>query len=103
MKNGRLKIWLPGVLSVLLAFCSVGATVAGLLLCKANMNRKQGLPDIRDCVLDFTGYGTDNRYVKQHMFGTWEFFIINGSFRTAARPANRTRWSWCRTATARPN
>ena len=74
MKNGRLKIWLPGVLSVLLALCSVGATVAGLLHCKANMNRKQGLPDIRDCVLDFTGYGTDNRYVKQHMFGTWEFF-----------------------------
>ena len=65
---------LPGILAVLVAFLSVGTTIAGLLLCKNNMNSKQGLPDIRDCVLDFTGYETDNRYVKQHMFGTYEFF-----------------------------
>lgn len=39
-----------------------------------NMNSKQGLPDIENCVIDFSGADTENKYLKQHMQGTYEFF-----------------------------
>ena len=63
------------------------AAVLGLVLCKNTMNEKQGLPDIKNCVLDFTGYDTDDKYLKQHMFGTYEFFynkwIVEESYQGA--------------------
>ena len=61
-------------LTVLVAFLCFGAMATGLVVSNGDMNSKQGLPDIENCVLDFTGYGTENRYVKQHMQGEYEFF-----------------------------
>lgn len=38
------------------------------------MNSKQGLPDLKNGVIDFTGYNVQEAYVKQHMKGEYEFF-----------------------------
>ena len=38
------------------------------------MNSKQGIPDMVGTSLNFEGYEIDNRYVKQHMKGEYEFF-----------------------------
>lgn len=50
--------------------------ITAYFLVKSNddMNSKQGLPDIRNCVIDFSGTDTDGKYLKQHMQGTYEFF-----------------------------
>lgn len=50
--------------------------ITAYFLVKSNddMNSKQGLPDIRNCVIDFSGADTDGKYLKQHMQGTYEFF-----------------------------
>lgn len=50
--------------------------ITAYFLVKSNddMNSKQGLPDIRNCVIDFSGTDTDSKYLKQHMQGTYEFF-----------------------------
>lgn len=55
-------------------FLSVVTTALGLTLSNKTLNSKQGLPDIKDCVLDFSSTDTENAYLKQHMFGTFEFF-----------------------------
>ncbi len=38
------------------------------------MNSKQGLPDLKDGTIDFTGYNIGENYLKQHMKGEYEFF-----------------------------
>ena len=38
------------------------------------MNSKQGIPDMVGTSLNFEGYEIENRYVKQHMKGEYEFF-----------------------------
>ncbi len=38
------------------------------------MNSKQGLPDLKDGYIDFSGYNIGESYVKQHMKGEYEFF-----------------------------
>lgn len=50
--------------------------ITAYFLVKSNddMNSKQGLPDIRNCVIDFSDTDTDGKYLKQHMQGTYEFF-----------------------------
>lgn len=50
--------------------------ITAYFLVKSNddMNSKQGLPDIRNCVIDFSGTDTDGKYLKQHMQGEYEFF-----------------------------
>lgn len=55
------------VLSIFIAcFCLVKSDI--------NMNSKQGLPDLVNGVIDFTGYDISETYVKQHMKGEYEFF-----------------------------
>lgn len=55
-------------------FLSVVTTALGLTLSNKTQNSKQGLPDIKDCVLDFSETNTENAYLKQHAFGKYEFF-----------------------------
>lgn len=59
---------------VLLSFLAVFITCFALVRSDVNMNSKQGLPDLNDCSLDFTGYEFGETYVKQHMKGEYEFF-----------------------------
>ena len=53
---------------------SVVSTALGLTLSNKTQNSKLGLPDIKNRVLDFTGVDTDDKYLKHHMFGSYEFF-----------------------------
>ncbi len=62
-----LSTLLFSVLSVFIAcFCLVRSDT--------NMNLKQGLPELTNGVIDFTGYDVSEAYVKQHMKGEYEFF-----------------------------
>ncbi len=58
----------------LLSFLAVFFTCFALVKSDANMNSKQGLPDLAECSLDFSGYEFGETYVKQHMKGEYEFF-----------------------------
>ena len=58
----------------LLSFLAVFITCFALVKSDANMNSKQGLPDLADCSLDFNGCEFGETYVKQHMKGEYEFF-----------------------------
>lgn len=64
---------------------SVVSTALGLTLSNKTQNSKLGLPDIKNRVLDFTGVDTDDKYLKHHMFGPYEFFynewIVTDGFR----------------------
>lgn len=58
----------------LLSFLAIFITCFALVKSDANMNDKQGLPDLADCSLDFNGCEFGETYVKQHMKGEYEFF-----------------------------
>ncbi len=65
---------ITSIFVVLLSFLAVFITCFALVRSDVNMNSKQGLPDLNDCSLDFTGYEFGETYVKQHMKGEYEFF-----------------------------
>lgn len=72
--NVTVKTTILSVLTVTVCALCIVATILGLVLSNRTMNSKMGLPDIKDCVLDFSGFDADNVYTKQHMTGTYEFF-----------------------------
>ncbi len=65
---------ITSIFAVLLSFLAIFITCFALVRSDDNMNSKQGLPDLNDCSLDFTGYEFGETYVKQHMKGEYEFF-----------------------------
>lgn len=58
----------------LLSFLTVFITCFALVKSDVNMNSKQGLPELTNCVVDFSGYEFGQSYLKQHMKGEYEFF-----------------------------
>ena len=60
--------------AVVVAAVCLFITAYFLVKSNDNMNSKQGLPDIKNCVIDFSDTDTDGKYLKQHMQGTYEFF-----------------------------
>lgn len=73
MSSKRLGIILSSIITFLMVF-SVGICCFFLIKSDDNMNSKQGIPDMVGTSLNFEGYEIDNRYVKQHMKGEYEFF-----------------------------
>lgn len=73
MSSKRLGIILSSIITFLMVF-SVGICCFFLIKSDDNMNSKQGIPDMVGTSLNFEGYEIENRYVKQHMKGEYEFF-----------------------------
>ncbi len=73
MKHKWGKI-IASVAAVFFAVFTVFITCFALVRSDANMNSKQGLPDLKNGVIDFTGYNVQETYAKQHMKGEYEFF-----------------------------
>ena len=74
MKRTQLKKIIASTFTTLLGLVCIFVVCFCLVASDANMNSKQGLPDLKDGVLDFTGYNVSDEYVKQHMKGEYEFF-----------------------------
>ncbi len=70
----KLKKFIASVSTLLLALASILIVCFALINSDTNMNSKQGLPDLKGGVLDFSGYSIGEKYVKQHMKGEYEFF-----------------------------
>ncbi len=69
--------WKKVILSlstVLFAVVSLFIACFCLVRSDIDMNSKQGLPELVNGVIDFTGYDMKETYVKQHMKGEYEFF-----------------------------
>lgn len=73
MSSKRLGLILSSIITFLMVF-SVGICCFFLIKSDDNMNSKQGIPDMVGTSLNFEGYEIENRYVKQHMKGEYEFF-----------------------------
>lgn len=73
MKHKWKKI-IASLTTVILAVLSIFIACFCLMKSDINMNSKQGLPDLVNGVIDFTGYDISETYVKQHMKGEYEFF-----------------------------
>ena len=73
MSSKRLGIILSSIITFLMVF-SVSICCFFLIKSDDNMNSKQGIPDMVGTSLNFEGYEIENRYVKQHMKGEYEFF-----------------------------
>lgn len=74
LKSKRKTDFIIAIAITAFIFISIVSTALGLTLSNKTQNSKLGLPDIKNRVLDFTGVDTDDKYLKQHMFGTYEFF-----------------------------
>lgn len=74
MERIRLKKIITSTLTTLLGLVCIFVVCFCLVASDANMNSKQGLPDLKDGAIDFTGYNVTDEYVKQHMKGEYEFF-----------------------------
>lgn len=70
----KIKKLIASISTLLLAVASVLITCFALINSDANMNSKQGLPDLKGGVIDFSGYNIGEKYAKQHMKGEYEFF-----------------------------
>ncbi len=73
MKHKWKKI-IASLTTVIFAVLSIFIACFCLVKSDINMNSKQGLPDLVNGVIDFTGYDISETYVKQHMKGEYEFF-----------------------------
>ncbi len=73
MKHKWKKI-IASLTTVMFAVLSIFIACFCLVKSDINMNSKQGLPDLVNGVIDFTGYDISETYVKQHMKGEYEFF-----------------------------
>ncbi len=73
MKHKWKKI-IASLTTVIFAALSIFIACFCLVKSDINMNSKQGLPDLVNGVIDFTGYDISETYVKQHMKGEYEFF-----------------------------
>ncbi len=72
--NIRRKKIIASALALVFSLFSIFIVCFSLIISDNNMNSKQGLPDLKDGYIDFTGYSIGEKYVKQHMKGEYEFF-----------------------------
>lgn len=74
MPSGKKKSILSVAITLAVLFSSLFLCAFFLIRSDDNMNSKQGLPDMVGTSLNFEGYEMENRYLKQHMKGEYEFF-----------------------------
>ncbi len=73
MKHKWKKV-IVSLTTAIFALLSIFISCFCLVRSDINMNSKQGLPDLKNGLIDFTGYDISETYVKQHMKGEYEFF-----------------------------